>query len=70
MDITENIQTEVMNMDISERLQELRKKRRLFTGAGCRDVRTFQASNFQMEKRSFTYLKKQTYNSRLQRYLL
>lgn len=26
MDITENIQTEVMNMDISERLQELRKK--------------------------------------------
>lgn len=26
MDIMENIQTEVMNMDISERLQELRKK--------------------------------------------
>ena len=26
MDIIENIQTEVMNMDISERLQELRKK--------------------------------------------
>lgn len=27
MDIMENIQTEVMNMDISERLQELRKKK-------------------------------------------
>ena len=26
MDIMENMQTEVMNMDISERLQELRKK--------------------------------------------
>lgn len=26
MDIIENIQTEVMNMDISERFQELRKK--------------------------------------------
>ena len=26
MDIMENIQTEVMNMDISERLQELRKR--------------------------------------------
>ena len=47
MDIIENIQTEVMNMDISERLQELRKKEGY---SQEQVVRTFKASNFQMGK--------------------